>query len=217
MAEKRNDTSPGQRNSKPDNYTLRDCLIGGIPIVAGLAVALVIGWWVYPQLLFAKREQPIPFSHQAHLVKNDMACSDCHALRDDGSFQGLPNTADCAVCHSSAQGTSPQEKKFIDEYVDKGREVPWLVHQKQPDNVRFSHAAHSVDSCNACHDLVPMELCGLCHVDVVRAKATPPVFVNRITGYSSTTMKMDRCERCHAQPVHLRDTNANNACFVCHK
>ena len=217
MAEKRNDTSAGLEDAKPGNCTMRDCLIGCIPVMAGLAVALVIGWWVYPQLLFAKRQQPVAFNHQVHLVKSGMACSDCHTLRDDGSFRGLPSTADCATCHSSAQGNSPQEKKFIEDYVANGLEVPWLVRQKQPANVYFSHAAHSVDNCNACHDFAPKELCNLCHVDVTRVTATLPVFENRLTGYSSTTMKMNRCESCHAYPDHLRDTDANNACFVCHK
>ena len=217
MVEKRNDTSPDLENAKAGTCTVRDCLIGGIPFVAGLVMALALGWWVYPALLFAERQQPVAFNHQAHLVKNGMACSDCHTLRDDGSFRGLPSTADCASCHASAQGNSPQEKKFIEDYVGKGREVPWLVHQKQPANVYFSHAAHAVSGCNACHDFAPKELCNLCHVDVSLTTAAPPVFENRMTGYSLTTMKMDQCERCHAHPDHLRGTDASNACFVCHK
>ena len=217
MAEKRNDTSSGPEDAKQDNGALRACLIGCIPFAAGLVAALVIGWWVYPALLFAKLQQPAPFNHQAHLVKVGMACSDCHTLRDDGSFRGLISTADCAICHLRPQGDSPQEKKFIEDYIAKGREVRWLVHQKQPANVYFSHAAHSVDNCNACHDFAPKELCNLCHVDMARTAAAPPVLENRMTGYSSTTMKMDQCERCHAYPGHLRETDANNACFVCHK
>ena len=218
MAEKQNDTSSGMGDAKPGNCTMREYLIGSIPVVAGLAAAMVIGWWVYPGLLFAERQQPGPFSHQAHLVKVGMACSDCHTLRDDGSFRGLPTTADCAVCHQGPQGDSPQEKKFIADYIAKGREVRWLVHQKQPANVYFSHAAHSMENCNnTCHDFAARELCSMCHVDMAGTAKTPPVFENRMTGYSSTTMKMDRCERCHAYPDHLRETDANNACFVCHK
>jgi hypothetical protein len=217
MAEERNDTSPGGEDVKPGSCTARNCLVACIPFVVGLAAALVIGWWIYPALLFAERHQPVDFNHQAHLVKLGMACSDCHTLRDDGSFRGLPTTSECATCHSGVQSDSPREKKFIDDYVAKGRELPWRVRQKQPANVYFSHAAHSVDNCNACHDFATAELCNLCHVDVARTTNSLPVFENRMTGYSAATMKMDRCESCHAQPDHLRDTSANNACFVCHK
>jgi len=221
MSEKQNGPSAGKDGHKKDanaqSCTLCRCLIGCIPFVAGIALAMVLGWWVYPTLLFAEKEQPVAFNHQVHLVKNGMACSDCHTLRDDGSFRGLPTTADCAACHSTLQSSSEAEKNFVENYVKQGKEVPWRIHQWQPDNVYFSHAAHSVDSCNTCHDFAPMELCSLCHIDVARTDSAPPVFENRLTGYSKTTMKMDRCERCHAQPDHLRDTNANNACFVCHK
>jgi len=218
MAEKRNDTSSGQEDAKQDNGSQRACLIGCIPFAAGLVAALAIGWWVYPALLFAKLQQPAPFNHQAHLVKVGMACSDCHTLRDDGSFRGLLSTADCAICHLRPQGGSPEEKKFVEDYIAKGREVRWLVHQKQPANVYFSHAAHSMDNCNnSCHDFAARELCGMCHVDVAGTTKASPVSENRMTGYSASTMKMDRCEHCHAHPEHLGKTNANNACFVCHK
>ena len=220
MAEIQKDASStenGQGQNNKPTCTACTVVVSCIPFVAGIALALVIGWWVYPTLLFAERQQPIAFNHQVHLVKNGMACSDCHTLRDDGSYRGLPTTADCATCHSSVQGNSATEKRFVEDYVQKGKEVPWLVYQWQPDNVFFSHAAHSVESCNTCHDFTTTELCNLCHLDLASTTTPPPFFENRITGYSKTTMKMNLCERCHAYPDHLNDTNANNSCFVCHK
>lgn len=220
MAEKRSDMSQEggrEKGNTKGGCTVRGVLVGCIPFVAGLVLALIVGWWVYPTLLFAKKEQPIAFNHQVHLVKAGMACSDCHTLRDDGSFRGVPTTAECATCHSAVQGNSPNEKRFVEEYVKQGKEVPWFIYQKQPANVYFSHAAHSIESCNTCHDFAPMELCSLCHIDVARTTTPPPGYENRLTGYSADTMKMDRCERCHAYPDHLNKTNANNACFVCHK
>jgi hypothetical protein len=232
MAEKRNDTSPGPEDAKPDNGALRGRLIGCIPFVAGLVAALAIGWWVYPALLFAKLQQPAPFNHQAHLVKVGMACSDCHTLRDDGSFRGLLSTADCAVCHAAAQTDSPREKKFIADYVAKGREVRWLVHQKQPDNVFFSHAAH-FGKCYSCHLTMkgrlnlgtpadPQKLCMNCHPSVDALNKNIPVETHVLTGYSRTTKKMGECESCHAHPGHFSNdgkgrTVANNACYTCHK
>jgi menaquinone reductase, multiheme cytochrome c subunit len=34
-------------------------------------------------------------------------------------------------------GSDPDEIKFVEEYYEKGIEVPWLVYQYQPDNVFF--------------------------------------------------------------------------------
>jgi hypothetical protein len=220
MAEKHKDMPDGggqEQDALPGWLNLRTLAVHCIPFALGLLLALVFGWGIYPVLLFGEQEQPVAFNHQTHLLKAGMACADCHTLRDDGSFKGLPATADCAVCHASPQGNSDAEKRFVRDYVEKGRELKWLVHQKQPANVYFSHAAHSVDSCNACHDFAPRETCELCHVQVSRTEKSPPVSENRITGYGRNTMAMDQCERCHAQPDHLHTSNASNACFVCHK
>ena len=95
--------------------------------------------------------------------------------------------------------------------------MDWKVYQKQPDNVFFSHAVHSLNTCNNCHSFSERELCSTCHLDVTASK-NPPVFrENRLSGYSQNTMKMWQCEACHADPNHLGSTNASNACFVCHK
>ena len=157
------------------------------------------------------------FSHETHLKDASLDCSVCHHLRADGTFDALPSTKDCAVCHSQMLGKSEAERVFFNEYVKKGKEVDWKVYQKQPDNVFFSHAVHSLATCNNCHEFSERELCSPCHLDMASSKK-PPVFrENRISGYSQNTMKMWQCEACHANPNHLGSTNASNACFVCHK
>lgn len=191
---------------------------GGIwPFVIGLVAALAFGWWVFPEIMFSKQDQPVRFSHETHLKDASLDCGVCHYLRADGTFSGIPTTADCAVCHSQLLGASQAERVYESDYVRAGKEVRWLVYQKQPDNVYFSHAAHSLESCNTCHQFSERELCGHCHLDVGGMK-TPPVFAeNRLSGYSRETMKMWKCEACHANPNHLGSTDASNACFVCHK
>lgn len=196
------------------------CCCGWGAFVVGLVVALILGWWVLPGLMKVEKKQPIAFNHVLHVQEQGMDCEQCHFLRDDGTFSGLPTTASCAECHSEVMGSNPEEARFVNDYVQTGREIKgeWLVYQKQPDNVFFSHAAHSLERCGACHEYKSTtELCSQCHLDV-SSMTTPPVYKeNRLSGYSQNTMLMWTCERCHANPDHRGATNASNACFVCHK
>jgi len=198
-------------NSAPSQFG------GAAPFFVGLVVALILGWWAFPQMLFSKKHQPVHFSHKVHMEDAGMECSSCHYLREDGTFAGLPTTESCAECHSSPLGDHPEEIRFIEEYVNTGKQVEWLVYQKQPDNVFFSHAAHSMESCNACHDFTETELCSSCHPNVAEMDEAPVYYENKLTKYSKQTMKMWACERCHAHPDHYGITRSSNACFVCHK
>jgi hypothetical protein len=171
---------------------------GVLPFILGLAGALVLGWFVFPEVLFSQKAQPIIFNHKAHTDAAGMACADCHSFRADGSFAGIPPTAKCAECHAAPEG-KPEIDKFVAEYVEKGKEVPWRVYQYQPDNVLFTHKAHEAFNCTDCHP------------NVGGMDKTPAYYENRLTGYSSLTMKMWQCERCHAE------LGVSNACHVCHK
>jgi uncharacterized protein with PIN domain len=118
------------------------------------------------------------------------------------------------------------------ENILNDREIVWEAHQRQPDNVFFSHAAH-YEACFTCHltmkgDLNlgtpedPRKLCMKCHPSVEELTRNIPVQENILTGYSRTTLKMWQCESCHAFPGHFSDdgagrTVANNACYTCHK
>jgi len=188
-----------------------------MPFIVGLVVALVFGWGIFPGLMFSKEEQPVNFGHTRHVIGASLQCSVCHSVRADGSFTGIPTIADCAVCHDRLMSGSAAEVAFVDEYVLQDKEVKWKVYQKQPDNVFFSHAAHSLQTCNTCHVFVEKELCGKCHIPVFNENKIPALEENWLTGYATTTLKMWECEQCHANPNHLGINNASNACFVCHK
>ncbi|MFV0423940.1 menaquinone reductase multiheme cytochrome c subunit QrcA [Oleidesulfovibrio sp.] len=195
----------------------RCCRGSAAPFFVGLVVALIFGWWVFPGMLYSQKQQPVRFSHPVHTEDAGMACTDCHYFREDGTFAGLPTTEQCASCHSDVLGEDPEEARYVEEYVNQGKEVKWLVYQMQPDNVFFSHAAHSEESCNQCHDFSTRDLCNQCHPDVA-GMDNPPVYnENKLTKYSKETMKMWECERCHAHPDHYGVTRSSNACFVCHK
>jgi len=221
------------------------CICGAAPFLLGVIVALAFGWWVFPDLIFSKQSQPFYFSHNTHVDKAGMSCAGCHTFRADGSFTGTPTLSSCAACHADILTPEPDdkstkaeiaayqaEKTFVNDYVRKGAPVPWQVHQMQPDNVFFSHAAHFM-KCYDCHLTMkgklnlgtpdnPDKLCMTCHPSIEQLEAGLPVQSNVLTGYSRTTMKMWECERCHAHPGHFYNDGkgrsaANNACFTCHK
>ncbi len=173
-------------------------VMGGIIFLAGFVLALIVGWVVFPNLLFSEKLQPLQFSHVSH---QDSSCEDCHAFRPDGSYAGIPNINNCKECHESPMGSSEDERKLVEDYIQNDREIPWRIYSWQPDNVYFSHAPHKAKEIE----------CTRCHRDVAEEKTLPAYKENRITGYSSRTMKMIECEKCHAEQ------GANNECWVCHK
>jgi c(7)-type cytochrome triheme protein len=172
---------------------------GGVIIFfVGFVLALIFGWVVFPNLLFSQKTQPLNFSHAAH---QDSACDDCHFYREDGSYTGIPKLEKCAECHESPMGETEAERTLVEEYIQKEREIPWLVYSWQPDNVYFSHAPHKAKEIK----------CVECHRDVSEEKQLPSFKKNRVTSYSMATMQMDVCEKCHVR------MGAKNNCQSCHK
>jgi hypothetical protein len=204
--------------------------VGG-PIILffmlGLIASLIVGWVVFPKLLYSQKKQPVEFSHALHNVLDDLVekgCDNCHFFREDGTYSGVPTLAQCIDCHQEVNGEDPEEAKFVNEYVVKGREVPWLIYSRQPDNVFFSHAAHV--------KLGQMD-CVTCHGNIGESESLKVYEENRISGYSRDIwgrniggfkrnswdrMKMDDCAECHRK----ENVNQNSVqtlrggCFVCH-
>ena len=173
-------------------------VVGGIIFFAGFIIALIFGWVVFPNLLYSQKTQPINFSHVAH---QDTGCEDCHAFRPDGTYAGIPKVEKCKECHENVMGQSESERVLVEEYIQKDREVPWLIYAWQPDNVFFSHAPHQAKKVE----------CTECHRDMSKEEKLPVYNQAWITGYSRTTMKMIECEKCHAEK------DASNNCEICHK
>jgi hypothetical protein len=191
-----------------------------IPIIAfamGFAPHFLFGWVIFPQLLYGKKEQPIDFNHKLH-VEEMGDCEGCHFFREDGTFAGVPSLASCLECHEEQVGEHPEEEKFIKEYVEPGKEIPWLIYSRQPQCVFFSHAAHVV--------VGEME-CVTCHGPVGESEHMKPYYYNRLTLYSRDIwganpagykknswdrMKMDDCAECHEEM-----TGHQGYCFQCHK
>jgi hypothetical protein len=186
--------------------------------LSGMAAALAVGWFVFPIALYEKSEQPIQFSHKVHTGEAvGLACEECHSFREDGRFTGIPTVEKCATCHSAQIGTSPEEKKLVDDYVTQHREIPWFVYARQPQNAYFSHIQHV--------KLAAIE-CERCHGPHSKSDTLRPFEKNRISGYSRDIwgenisgiksqawegMKMDDCARCHEQRGIV------SGCLQCHK
>ena len=183
-----------EEKSNPSGATV----LGGLVFVAGLAISLILGWAVFPNLLYSQKTQPINFSHAAH---SDNECDACHAFRPDGTYTGIPKLEKCKECHESVQGNTDSERILVEKFIQNDREVPWLVYAWQPDNVYFSHAAHKAGEIE----------CIRCHRDVQKEHALPVLQQNRFTGYSKNTMEMRECEDCHAE------RGITNNCEMCHK
>jgi hypothetical protein len=192
--------------------------------ILGLVASLVVGWVVFPKLLYSQKKQPVDFNHALHMELVDDGCQSCHFFREDGTYSGVPRLAQCIDCHEDVNGEDPEEEKFVTEYVAKDREVPWLIYSRQPDCVFFSHAAHVISG--------KME-CVTCHGHIGESTSLRVYEENRITGYSRDIwgkniagfkrnswdrMKMNDCANCH------RENNVNQnsvqtrrgGCFVCH-
>ena len=206
-------------------------LEGWIFFLAGFIPALIVGWFIFPLVLYSSQPQPINFSHAIHLNpelvdiegETDLEkCLFCHQFRDDGTFAGIPKLEKCMECHDdpdSPLGDNPEEKKMLKNYVAKEKEISWLSYYSQPACVYFPHVAHvkmgKID-------------CSVCHGNHGKSQTLPPFERNRLTGYSRNIwgkhisgwkfntwdrMKMDDCADCHTKTGH----EENNACFVCHK
>lgn len=189
-----------------------------IVFLLGLAVALVAGWVVFPRLLYVQRAQPLEFRHKRHAEKSGIAdCGDCHAMREDGAFAGIPTMEKCASCHAERIGESPAEATLVNNYIKPGHETPWLVYARQPANVWFSHAIHVKRAGLTCVE---------CHSTYGESDEVKIYQVNRISGYSRDIwghsisrlrrpphegMKMSDCEACH------RQRKVEVGCLGCHE
>ena len=192
--------------------------------IFGLVASLVLGWVIFPQLLYSKKKQPVDFNHALHNELVEESCESCHFFREDGTYSGVPKLAQCIDCHEEVNGEDPEEEKFVTQYVAKGREVPWLVYARQPDCVFFSHIAHV--------KMGQMD-CVTCHGHIGESESLKVYEANRITGYSRDIwgkniagikwnswdrMKMDDCSECHQEDNVNQGSvqTGKGGCFVCH-
>ncbi len=225
IAKDQQSATPSTEKTPPDKTDSAG--VGG-PIILffiiGLIASLLVGWVVFPKLLYSQKDQPIDFNHALHNELVEDGCESCHFFREDGSYHGVPQLEQCIDCHEEVNGEDPEEARFVNEFVAINREVPWLVYSRQPQNVFFSHAAHvkmgEID-------------CVVCHGHIGESESLPIYKENRISGYSIDIwgrnisgikrnswdrMKMDDCAECHRnEGVNQNSVQTlRGGCFVCH-
>ncbi len=192
--------------------------------ILGLAASLIVGWVVFPKVLYSQKKQPIEFNHALHNELVEDGCESCHFFREDGSYHGVPTLDQCIECHEEVNGEDPEEARFVNEFVANNREVPWLIYSRQPQNVFFSHVAHV--------KMGEMD-CVTCHGHIGESESLPIYKQNRISGYSIDIwgrnisgikrnswdrMKMDDCAECHRREGVNQNSvqTLRGGCFVCH-
>ncbi|MGB9510342.1 MAG: hypothetical protein WBU20_01540, partial [Candidatus Acidiferrum sp.] len=127
----------------------------GLVFLAGVVIALIAGWAVFPRALYVSRQQPLDFFHKTHAEKSGLTgCDSCHVLGSDGQFTGMPRDEVCVGCHTDKLGTSQAEALLVGNYLKQSEQPPWLIYSQQPANVWFSHAIHTKRAglnCTDCH------------------------------------------------------------------
>ncbi len=194
-------------------------------LIIGLIASLIVGWIIFPKLLYSQKRQPIDFNHVIHVETVDEGCESCHFFREDGSFSGVPKLEQCIDCHEEAQGENPEEITFVEEYVAQGKEVPWLIYSKQPNCVFFSHAAHVKGAeieCAACHGAIGESEHSRMYEENRLTGYSRDIWGKNIAGFKKNTwdrMKMDDCAKCHKEATDKKTSvqTEKDACFVCHK
>ena len=174
--------------------------------------------------------QPVPFSHKTHAGENEIPCEFCHVYARRSTVSGVPSMRNCAGCHKTILGSTPEKQKEIAavmQYWKENRIIPWKRVHDVPDFVSFSHKRHiqAGQDCTECHgEIREMELltmdtmasdlsmgwCVGCHASEVPAHAGKAVAPIRLTRGGKTLPEA-------VPPVADGTILASSECQTCHK
>ncbi len=139
----------------------------------------------------AVTQQPLDFSHSAHVEKAKMQCVDCHTGAVSRDVAGIPTISKCMLCHQFI-GTDLPEVVRLTEYWERKHEVPWVrvYGFKKDAAVQFRHAPHARAEV----------ACSECHGDVASMRVA----------VKAVHHTMGSCVTCH------RENKASDDCLACH-
>ncbi len=139
----------------------------------------------------AAPEQPLPFSHRAHVGgAAALKCAECHQTATTASQAGMPTADFCMRCHVAVKKDSAAVAKLA-RYQKEKQAIEWVRVYQLPRFVYFSHRRHHTKAqigCEACHGEVATQ-------DVVS---------------KVKSIAMVACQACHDA------RKANNNCDACH-
>jgi mono/diheme cytochrome c family protein len=132
-------------------------------------------------------EQPIPFSHPAHVAMG-LECRNCHT--GNRGEMALPVAATCMGCHSAVATDRPSIKKLA-AWAASGQPIQWARIYPLLSGVQFDHEPHlrSGVQCATCHG---------------------PVAEQRTMSESTSLTSMATCISCH------ESRRATTSCSACH-
>ncbi len=137
--------------------TIARIVLASIVIVpaalVGLALAIARSPFTTDQNVVVT--QPVPFSHQHHVVQLGLDCRYCHTSVETSPFAGMPPTETCMTCHSqlwtNAAMLEPVRKSLVDAIP-----IHWKRVNRLPGYVYFDHSIHVAKGvgCTTCHGAV---------------------------------------------------------------
>ena len=158
----------------------------------GLLLLLLLGIAYSTSRTEIAPEQPVAFSHQIHVGKLKLQCTECHTTVDKSPRAGIPPVSKCMSCHEKAVVDRPEVQK-LRRYWDNQEPIPWnrVYSFKLRNYVYFSHKRHVKKGID----------CAVCH--------GPVEAMARVRRMSS--LQMGWCVSCH------RVNGASDDCLICHK
>jgi hypothetical protein len=103
-----------------------------------------------------KGEADLKFSHNLHVVENEVECSQCHKANDEGKMEN-PDMDTCGECHDIGDTDSPNKDCLMCHTVNSSKkdyEVSEGVNPKPESyyDLIFTHEPHEDVDCNKCHE-----------------------------------------------------------------
>lgn len=151
--------------------------------------AVVVAYFAAPAIASPAPEQPIAFSHAAHVGRRHISCVYCHATVTTTAHATIPSTETCMGCHRVVMVTNPEVQKLAQAYLQQ-RPIRWIRVTNLPDFVHFTHRRH----------IKAGVACSSCHGDVA----------SMVRVQKDHALTMGECLACHQQ------RRVSTDCYTCH-
>lgn len=195
------------------------------PAAAALALAACAGCMLVDAL--RAPERGLAFSHEVHVVEEELGCVSCHETAEVEDAPGMPAADACAVCHDQLDAEKPPERAVATLF--DGGTFRAARASRLADEVVFTHLRHvqAVQDCAACHRgieasdavdervAVDMEACQRCHAE--RALPNDCADCHAVVGREWAPPSHARdWEKLHGRACRRSDPPPADDCMLCH-